>query len=97
VLGKDLEWLYAYIGGLFIARMMPPMQHCVCLLYMEELWTNLKFLSDRPQMDLMCRCLVSVSGIMCGSGLLASKVCRFLMVVCMPRVLKVSARRLRYV
>jgi hypothetical protein len=40
----------------------------------------------------MFRCLVSVSAIVCGSGWMVIRLWRSMMVVCMPRVLKVSAQ-----
>ena len=46
------------------------------------------------QIDLMCRCFVSVRAIMWGFGLVSSILCRSSMVVCIPLVLSVRALRL---
>ena len=45
-------------------------------------------------MDLIWRFLVFVRAIIYGSGLLIGMFCRSIMVVCMPRVLRVRALRL---
>ncbi len=45
-------------------------------------------------MDLMWRCFVSVRAMICMSGWLVSMLCRSMMVVCIPRVLRVRALRL---
>ncbi len=41
--------------------------------------------------DLMCRCLVSISAMIWGLGLLLRRSCRSSIVVCIPLVLRVSA------
>ena len=41
------------------------------------------------QMDLMCRCLVSVSAMICGEGCLERMCCRSNTVVCMPLAFRV--------
>ena len=45
-------------------------------------------------MDLICRCLVSVMSMMCGSGWVVSMFCSSMMVVHISRVLRVRALRL---
>ena len=72
-------------------RMVPLGQRFLCLLYKEELWTSLKCSRDCRQMDLMWRCFVSVNAIVWGSGKSVTMVCRSMMDVCIPRVLRVSA------
>ena len=46
------------------------------------------------QIDLMCRCFVSVRTIMWGSGLVSSILCRSSMVVCILLVFNVRSLRL---
>ena len=48
-------------------------------------------------MDLIWRCLVFVMAMMCGSRWVVSIIFRSVMVVCIPRVLRVSVLRLWYV
>jgi hypothetical protein len=42
-------------------------------------------------MDLLCRCVVSVSTLICGGVCFASMFCRYRIVVCIPLVLRVRA------
>ena len=63
-------WYGSMVGYAFvcIARMVSPEHRLVCLLYAEGLCMSLYPLSACHQMDLICRCLISVSVMICVEG-----------------------------